>query len=80
MANANVSFKLAKRMSRLGNDQGLTVKGLSLKSDVSTSTIRAILNTGIKTRNPKLSTIVKLAEGLKTPLTKFVDFNGIHNL
>ena len=79
MATTDVSFKLAKQVSKLGNAQNMTVKSLSVKSEVSTSTIRAILNTQVKPRNPKLSTIVKLAHAFKTPLSQFMDFTGIRN-
>lgn len=72
-----VTYKLAKQMSHLGNIQGLTVATLAEKSDVSATTIRAILNTDIKARNPKLSTLVKLARGFRTPLSNFMDLTHI---
>ena len=71
------AYKLAKQMSRLGNAQGLTVSKLAEKSNVSETTIRGILNTNIKPRNPKLSTLVKLARGLKTPLATFMNVTHI---
>jgi transcriptional regulator with XRE-family HTH domain len=71
------SFKLAKQMSRIGNAQGLTVHKLAEESEVSETTIRAILNTNIKPRNPRLDTIVKIARGLKTPLNTFMDLTNV---
>ena len=72
--STDVTFQLAQKVSSLGNKQHMTLKSLSEKSDVSTSTIRAILNTRIKARNPKLSTIEKLAHAFKQPLNQFMDF------
>jgi transcriptional regulator with XRE-family HTH domain len=68
------TYKLARKMSFVANHQRMTIHGLSQASHVSPSTIRAILNTKIKSRNPKLSTIVKLAHGFKMPLSQFMDF------
>lgn len=72
--NVDYSYKLAKKISILGSRKGLTINTLAEKSDVSATTIRSILNTRTKSRNPKLSTIVKLAHGLKTPLIELMDF------
>ena len=72
--NVDYSYKLAKKISILGNRKGLTVSTLSDRSSVSASTIRSILNTRVKSHNPKLSTIIKLAHGLKTPLVELMDF------
>jgi transcriptional regulator with XRE-family HTH domain len=69
------THKLARKMSSIANEQQMTILDLSHTSKVSTDTIRAILNTKIKPRNPKLSTLVKLAKGFKVPLNQLMDFN-----
>ena len=72
--SVDYSYKLAKKISIIGTRNKLTINTLAGKSDVSASTIRSILNTRVKHRNPKLSTIIKLAHGLNTPLVELMDF------
>lgn len=74
----SVTYKVAKKMSQLGNARGFTVETLSAKSDVSKSTIRRILNTNIENYNPTLNTVTKLAKAFKMPLSHFMDFNPAH--
>ena len=72
----DITYKVARKMSFLANRQRMTIRGLSTVSHISETTIRAILNTRTKARNPKLSTLVKLAQGLRMPLAQFMDFTA----
>lgn len=72
--SSNIVYKVARKISYLGNSQGFTIRSLSQKSDVSASTIRRILNTRVVAHNPSLNTLVKLSRAFKMPLNQFVDF------
>jgi DNA-binding XRE family transcriptional regulator len=70
----SLTFKVAQRISHLGNQQHHTVKTLAVKSDLSPSTVYNILNTDIIPYNPTLRTLEKLAKGLRTPLGELLTF------
>jgi DNA-binding XRE family transcriptional regulator len=71
----NLTLQLAKKISMLGNKQGFTIQTLAKKAELSTSTIRSILQSGITPYNPKISTVQKLAKAFRAPMTEFFDFS-----
>lgn len=72
---SNLTFKVAKKISILGNEQHLTVNTLSAKSKVSSSTIRRIMNARIKQYNPSIRTMDKLAKAMHTTIDQLLNFS-----
>ena len=69
-----LTYRIAKRVSALGNQHGFTVKTLANHAGVSTSTIYGILNSGVKPYNPKIGTVEKLAKAFKINMAEFFVF------
>ena len=70
---SNITYRLAKRVSFLGNTQHHSVRTLSKKSKVSTTTIYRILNSAITPYNPSLRTLTKLAGGFGISLSSLME-------
>lgn len=62
---------VALRILKLCNERGITPNKLSTISGMTQSTINNIINTGSK--NPTISTIKKICDGLEITLSDFFD-------
>lgn len=62
---------IAKRILDLCGERGITPNKLSTISGMTQSTINNIINTGSK--NPTVSTIKKICDGLEITLSEFFD-------
>ena len=62
---------IAQRILALCNERGITPNKLSTISGMTQSTINNIINTGSK--NPTVSTIKKICDGLDITLAEFFD-------
>lgn len=62
---------VAKRILDLCSQRGITPNKLSTISGMTQSTINNIINTGSK--NPTISTIKKICDGLEITLSEFFD-------
>lgn len=59
-----------KNLAKLRKEKGLTQEGLARKANISYHTLIKIESGGIK--NPKLETLLKLAEALNTNIDKLI--------
>lgn len=59
-----------KNLSKLRKEKGLTQEGLARKADISYHTLIKIESGGIK--NPKIETVIKLADALDRSIDKLV--------
>ena len=73
-----ISEVIAARILALCNQRGITPNKLSTISGITQSTINNILNTGSK--NPTVSTIKKICDGLDISLAEFFDDESFTNL
>lgn len=73
-----ISEVIAARILTLCNQRGITPNKLSTISGITQSTINNILNTGSK--NPTVSTIKKICDGLDISLAEFFDDESFTNL
>ncbi len=60
-----------KNLSKLRKEKGFTQEGLARKADISYHTLLKIEGGGIK--NPRIETVVKLADALGINLDKLVE-------
>lgn len=60
-----------KNLSKLRKEKGFTQEGLARKADISYHTLLKIESGGI--RNPRIETVVKLADALGVNLDKLVE-------
>ena len=67
----NVSEAVARRITELCKQNGITVNKLSTMSAVTQSTVNDIVNG--KAKNIGIVTIKKLCDGLQIPLIEFFD-------
>ncbi|MFH1856007.1 MAG: helix-turn-helix transcriptional regulator [Candidatus Omnitrophota bacterium] len=63
-----------KNLAKLRKEKGLTQEGLARKADISYHTMIKLENGGIK--NPKIETVVKLAEALNLKLEDLIEKSG----
>ena len=63
--------KLAKRITELKDREGISSEKLAFLSDLSKSEVRYIER---GERDPKVSTLEKIANGLEVPLKELFDF------
>ena len=59
-----------KNLAKLRKEKGLTQEGLARKADISYHTLIKLESGGIK--NPKIETVIKLAEALEVSMDKLV--------
>jgi len=59
-----------KNLAKIRKEKGLTQEGLARKADISYHTLVKIESGGIE--NPKIETVIKLAEALGVSLDKLV--------
>ena len=59
-----------KNLAKLRKQKGLTQEGLARKADISYHTIIKLEGGGIK--NPKIETVIKLADALKVKLEEII--------
>ena len=57
-----------KNLAKLRKEKGLTQEGLARKADISYHTLIKLESGGIK--NPKIETVIKLAEALEVSMDK----------
>lgn len=60
-----------KNLAKLRKEKGFTQEGLSRKADISYHTLLKIESGGI--RNPRIETVIKLADALSVSLDKLVE-------
>lgn len=69
---------VAKRIIALCTERKITINKLSNDSGITQSTINNIINTG--SRNPTISTIKKVCDGLEISLADFFDSEIFYKL
>lgn len=69
---------VAKRIIALCTERKITINKLSTDSGITQSTINNIINTG--SRNPTISTIKKVCDGLEISLADFFDSDIFYKL
>ena len=74
----NISSAVAQRILALCRERGITPNKLSIISGITQSTINNIINTGSK--NPTVSTIKKICDGLEITLSEFFDDDVFNEL
>lgn len=67
----NLNKKIAERVKELRTKQGLTMEKLAYESDISKGGLSEI-ERGMK--EPRISTLMKIAESLEIPLKDLFDF------
>ncbi len=67
---------VAKRLKELCKDKKITVNKLATLSGITQSTVEDIV--AGKTKNPKLKTLHKLAQGLDMTLSELFDFKEMN--
>jgi len=60
-----------KNLAKIRKEKGITQEGLARKADISYHTLVKIESGGIE--NPKIETVIKLAEALGVSLDKMVE-------
>ena len=75
MANiVKLTYRVAKHISKLGNQHGFTVRTMAAHSRVSPSTIYRFLNSGNDSYNPKIATVEKIAKALNVSMAEIFTF------
>ncbi|MGN1122688.1 MAG: helix-turn-helix domain-containing protein [Eubacteriales bacterium] len=69
---------IASRILEICSDNGITVNKLSTISGITQSTLNNIINTGSK--NPTVSTVKKVCDGVNMTLAEFFDSSLFENL
>jgi transcriptional regulator with XRE-family HTH domain len=72
-----ISEAIAKRIKSLCKERKISINKLSVQSGLTQSTIDSILKG--KSRNPSISTLKKICEGLNISLKEFMDDPAIEN-
>lgn len=67
----NLTEAIAQRLLQLCDERGISLNRLSILCGMTQSTLNNIVNTGSK--NPTISTIKKVCDGLNMTLSEFFD-------